>query len=62
MNRIVIVAFLQLTIMNHRLIILDDEVQARRRRRGWAKDSWPDLGQLLTECYNLVTMSNLWES
>ena len=30
MNRSVVVAMLQLANMNHRLIILDDEVQARR--------------------------------
>ena len=29
MNRIVVVALLQLANMNHKLIILDDEVQAR---------------------------------
>ena len=31
MNRIVVVAMLQLAILNHRFIILDDEIQARRR-------------------------------
>ena len=32
MNRIVLVAMLQLANMNHRFIILDDEIQARRAK------------------------------
>ena len=33
MDRYAQVAMLQLAIMNHRLLMLDDEVQARQRRR-----------------------------
>ena len=38
MDRYAQVAMLQLAIMNHRLLMLDDEVQARQRRR--AKRFW----------------------
>ena len=37
-NRIFVVAMLQLANINRRFIILDDEIRARRRRWGWDGD------------------------
>ena len=50
------IAMLYLAIMNHILIMLDDEVQARQRRR--AKRSWVRPWHRQTDGYNFGTMTN----
>ena len=62
MDRYAQVAMLQLAIMNHRLFMLDDEVQARRRRRPRQNDSGAGHGYLQTEGCNLDTMTNYLEN
>ena len=54
------VAMRQLAIMNHRLCMFDDEVQARQRRR--SNDSGSGHGYPQTEGFNLDTTTNYLEN
>ena len=56
MDRYAESAMLQLAIMNHRLLMLDDEVQARQRRG--PNDSRSGHGYPQTEGCNLDTTNN----
>ena len=60
MDRYAQVAMLQLAIMNHRLFMLDDEVQARQRRG--SNDSGSGHGYPQTEGFNLDTTTNYLEN
>ena len=60
MDRYAQVAMLQLAIMNHRLFMLDDEVQARQRRG--SNDSGPGHGYPQIEGFNLDTTTNYLEN
>ena len=60
MNRCAQVAMLQLATMNHRLFMLDDEVQARQRRG--SNDSGSGHSYPQTEGFNLDTTTNNLEN